>query len=53
MDWIRDPFKLIEENGMFYARGAHDDKAMAAIFVDNMMRYKRDKTKLSRDVILA
>lgn len=52
-DWIRDPFKLIEENGMFYARGAHDDKAMAAIFVDNMMRYKRDKTKLSRDVILA
>src|ERR1700687_3034416 len=21
-DWERDPFKLVEENGMFYARGA-------------------------------
>jgi acetylornithine deacetylase/succinyl-diaminopimelate desuccinylase-like protein len=29
-DWERDPFKLVEENGMFYARGASDDKAMAA-----------------------
>ena len=25
-DWERDPFKLIEENGNFYARGAADDK---------------------------
>ena len=30
-DWTRDPFTLIEENGYFYARGASDDKAMAAI----------------------
>src|ERR1700726_3538709 len=29
-DWTRDPFKLIEENGSFYARGALDDKAEAA-----------------------
>ena len=33
-DWQRDPFKLVEENGYFYARGANDDKAMAAAFVD-------------------
>jgi acetylornithine deacetylase/succinyl-diaminopimelate desuccinylase-like protein len=31
-DWERDPFTLVEENGNFYARGAADDKAMAAVF---------------------
>jgi len=31
-DWIRDPFVLTENGGYFYARGASDDKAMAAIF---------------------
>lgn len=29
-DWERDPFKLIEEGGYFYARGSLDDKSMAA-----------------------
>lgn len=41
-DWKRDPFKLAEENGYFYARGAHDDKAMAAIFVDSLVRYRQE-----------
>src|SRR5579872_507960 len=35
-DWQRDPFKLVEENGWFYARGASDDKAMAAVFTDSL-----------------
>ena len=39
-DWTRDPFKLVEENGFFYARGASDDKAMAAIFADTMIRLR-------------
>ena len=52
-DWVRDPFKLIEENGVFYARGASDDKAMAAVFVQNMMRYKRERLAAKRDIILA
>ena len=39
-DWERDPFKLVEENGFFYARGASDDKSMAAIFTDSMIRLK-------------
>ena len=26
-DWVRDPFKLIEENGYYYARGIADDKS--------------------------
>src|SRR5277367_521120 len=33
-DWTRDPFTLVEENGSFYARGASDDKAEAAIWLD-------------------
>jgi len=52
-DWVRDPFKLVEENGMFYARGSSDDKAMASVFVDTMMRFKKDKLAPKRDVILA
>src|SRR5690606_34231799 len=39
-DWERDPFKLVEEDGYFFARGAIDDKAMAAIFVDSLVRYR-------------
>jgi acetylornithine deacetylase/succinyl-diaminopimelate desuccinylase-like protein len=52
-DWVRDPFKLIEENGVFYARGSSDDKAMAAVFVENMIRYKREHLAAKRDIILA
>ncbi len=52
-DWARDPFKLIEEGGFFYARGSSDDKAMAAIHVSNMIRYKQEGFKSARDIILA
>jgi acetylornithine deacetylase/succinyl-diaminopimelate desuccinylase-like protein len=52
-DWTRDPFKLLEENGFFYARGASDDKAMAAVFVEEMIRLKREGFRPDRDVILA
>lgn len=52
-DWQRDPFKLIEEDGYFYARGAADDKAMAAVFVANLIRMKREGFVPSRDIILA
>ena len=52
-DWVRDPFKLIEENGYFYARGASDDKAMAAVFIDNLLRYKKEAYRPERDIILA
>lgn len=52
-DWARDPFKLVEEGGMFYARGASDDKAMAAAFVANMLRYKQEKLRPKRDLVLA
>jgi acetylornithine deacetylase/succinyl-diaminopimelate desuccinylase-like protein len=53
-DWERDPFKLIEENGYFYGRGAADDKAMAAVFLDLMIRLKQEKNfKPRRDLIMA
>src|SRR6476469_7181264 len=41
-DWTRDPFKLVEENGNFYARGSADDKSMAAIWTDALIRFKHD-----------
>ena len=52
-DWTRDPFKLVEENGWFYARGASDDKSMAAIFTDNLVRYTQEGYKPRRDIKLA
>ena len=51
-DWKRDPFTLVEEGGFFYARGASDDKAMAAIYTDAMVRLKAEP-RLKRTVKLA
>lgn len=52
-DWARDPFKLVEEGGYFYARGASDDKAMAAAFTDAMIRYRKEGFRPRRDIKLA
>jgi acetylornithine deacetylase/succinyl-diaminopimelate desuccinylase-like protein len=52
-DWERDPFKLVEEDGWFYARGASDDKAMAAVFTDSLIRYQAEGFKPRRDIKLA
>ncbi|MBL8542403.1 MAG: M20/M25/M40 family metallo-hydrolase [Hyphomonadaceae bacterium] len=52
-DWERDPFTLVEENGYFYGRGAADDKAMAAVFVDMMVRMKRENFRPRRSIRMA
>jgi acetylornithine deacetylase/succinyl-diaminopimelate desuccinylase-like protein len=53
-DWERDPFTLIEENGYFYGRGSADDKSMAAVFLDLMIRLKQEKSfRPRRDVVMA
>jgi len=52
-DWTRDPFVLVEENGSFYARGAVDDKAQAAIWVDTLIRYAHEKFKPRRTIKIA
>jgi acetylornithine deacetylase/succinyl-diaminopimelate desuccinylase-like protein len=52
-DWTRDPFKLVEENGTFYARGAIDDKAEAAIWVDTLVRFEQEHYRPRRTIKLA
>jgi acetylornithine deacetylase/succinyl-diaminopimelate desuccinylase-like protein len=52
-DWERDPFTLIEEDGYFFGRGTVDDKAMAAIFVDLLMRMSASGYRPERTVKLA
>ncbi|MBS0361003.1 MAG: M20/M25/M40 family metallo-hydrolase, partial [Proteobacteria bacterium] len=52
-DWARDPFTLVEENGNFYARGAADDKSMAAVWVDSMVRYKTEHYQPRRTLKMA
>lgn len=52
-DWTRDPFKLVEEDGYFYGRGTYDDKAMAAVWVDTLIRYRQEGYKPKRTLKLA
>lgn len=52
-DWVRDPFTLIEEGGYFYGRGTLDDKAMAAMLVDTLIRFQQSGYKPKRTVKIA
>jgi acetylornithine deacetylase/succinyl-diaminopimelate desuccinylase-like protein len=52
-DWGRDPFTLVEADGWFSARGASDDKAMAAVFTDSMIRYREQGYRPKRGLTLA
>ncbi len=52
-DWTRDPFTLLEENGYFYGRGTFDDKSMAAVWVDTLIRFKREGFHPKRTVKMA
>jgi acetylornithine deacetylase/succinyl-diaminopimelate desuccinylase-like protein len=51
--WQHEPFKLTEADGYFHGRGVIDDKAMAAIFLANLIEFHREGFKPKRDIILA
>jgi acetylornithine deacetylase/succinyl-diaminopimelate desuccinylase-like protein len=52
-DWSTDPFQFVEKDGYYYGRGASDDKAQAAVWIANLIRYKREGFKPERDIIVA
>ena len=52
-DWDRDPFTLVEEKGYFYARGTADTKALVAIWVDALIRFKTQGYRPARTVKMA
>jgi len=52
-DWSTDPFQFIEKDGYYYGRGTSDDKAQAAIWIANLIQYKKEGFKPDRDIIVA
>ena len=51
--WQHEPFRLTEADGYFHGRGVIDNKAMAAIFVANLIELHREGFKRERDIIVA
>ena len=52
-DWTTDPFQFVEKDGYYYGRGTQDMKAADAILVTTMIRFKKERYKPDRDIILA
>lgn len=52
-DWTRDPFKLVEEDGYFFARGVSDNKAQAAIWTDILVRMAKAGERPKRTIKVA
>jgi acetylornithine deacetylase/succinyl-diaminopimelate desuccinylase-like protein len=52
-DWSLDPFVFTEKDGYYYGRGTADDKAQCAVWIANLIRYKREGYKPDRDIIVA
>ena len=51
-EWSFDPFQLTESEGYYYGRGTTDDKAMAAIYIANLISYQNEGFLPERDIIV-
>ena len=52
-DWVRDPYRLIEEDGYFYGRGTSDMKSIDAIWIDTMVHLRGEQQRPRRTVKMA
>jgi acetylornithine deacetylase/succinyl-diaminopimelate desuccinylase-like protein len=52
-DWERDPFELIEEDGMFFGRGTSDDKFGVVTLTSTFLRLRDAGFVPTRDLIIA
>ena len=52
-DWTMDPFTFTEKDGFFYGRGTGDDKAQAAVWIANLIQYRKEGFTPDRDIIVA
>jgi acetylornithine deacetylase/succinyl-diaminopimelate desuccinylase-like protein len=52
-DWSLDPFKFLEREGYFWGRGTTDDKAMAAVWIASLVRFRQEGYVPNRDLIVA
>lgn len=51
-DWPRDPFKMVEEGGYLYGRGAIDMKSGIAAIANSLIWLKAEGFKPKRDIII-
>ena len=51
-DWVRDPFKLTEDNGFFYGRGTSDVKQEVALLTATFLRLKAEGFVPTRDLLI-
>jgi len=52
-EWVRDPFRLTEEQGVFYGRGTLDNKAGVTALISTILRFKAANMKSSRELVFA
>jgi acetylornithine deacetylase/succinyl-diaminopimelate desuccinylase-like protein len=52
-DWVRDPFRLIEEEGVFFGRGTTDNKAGVTAMMTTILRIQASGKRPQRDLVFA
>jgi acetylornithine deacetylase/succinyl-diaminopimelate desuccinylase-like protein len=52
-DWVRDPFRLIEEDGVFFGRGTTDNKAGVTAMMTTILRIQASGKRPQRDLVFA